>query len=328
MDIKIVELHKQEFKNLQQSQLILEISGKSATCTLVNSLRRLVIDYIPTYAFTKELITIERNSSVFDNDYMALRLSQITPQKIQNKIEFLEDKYWKEINYSNPERLKHPDDKTLIEFYINTKNNTKDILNVTTNDSKMYVDGEEIKMFDEKYPHLIVKLKPEQTFICRCVGSLGVGKRHNIWSAVSTAYYEEIAENKYKLFIESQGQMDEYDALYKACTIMKEKILYTREYIKDNYDTPQMKNEKKISIKIENEDHTLGNVLTEAIQHNKGILYAGLSKPYFMVDTIIIKLESVEKNPLKYVYESCDDVMSQFDDIQKIIKKIGGKYIK
>ena len=82
-DLKIVQIHKQEFKNLQNSQLVLEISGDNSNYTLVNTLRRLALDYIPTYAFPKETILIEKNNSIFDNDYMSLRLSQMTPLKIK-----------------------------------------------------------------------------------------------------------------------------------------------------------------------------------------------------------------------------------------------------
>src|SRR5579885_2835589 len=131
IDIKITQLHKQEFKNLQSSQLIIEISGKSVNSALVNTFRRISYDYIPTYAFPTESIYIEKNTSIFNNDYMKLRLSQMTIPNIVNKIYYLEDKYWKNIKYDNPERDKHPNDKKILEFYVNAINNTNEIMNVT-----------------------------------------------------------------------------------------------------------------------------------------------------------------------------------------------------
>lgn len=46
IDIKIKQISKQEFKNLQSSQLTLELSGKTVTTALVNTLRRLSYDYV------------------------------------------------------------------------------------------------------------------------------------------------------------------------------------------------------------------------------------------------------------------------------------------
>ena len=68
IDIKIKQINKQEFINLKASQLILEITGANVNYVLVNTLRRLCYDCIPTYAFSPENITIEKNLLLM-NDY-------------------------------------------------------------------------------------------------------------------------------------------------------------------------------------------------------------------------------------------------------------------
>ena len=40
MDIKIIELERQDNIDLQPSKLIIQLSGKTINCSLVNSLRR------------------------------------------------------------------------------------------------------------------------------------------------------------------------------------------------------------------------------------------------------------------------------------------------
>jgi DNA-directed RNA polymerase alpha subunit len=75
IDVNIKQLHKQEFKGLQSSQLILEFDGSTVNCCMVNALRRICLDHIPTYSSSFKSIIIEQNTSVFDNDYMKLRLS-------------------------------------------------------------------------------------------------------------------------------------------------------------------------------------------------------------------------------------------------------------
>ena len=141
IDILIEELQKRELKGLQDSRLILVFTGKTVTPELINSIRRLCIDYIPTYAFNKYGITIEKNTSIFNNDYMKLRLSQITMPNIINNIYYLDNDYWFQIDYSNPNRPKHPNDNKIIEMYIQAHNTTSDVLDVTTNHSKIYEDG-------------------------------------------------------------------------------------------------------------------------------------------------------------------------------------------
>jgi DNA-directed RNA polymerase subunit L len=78
---------------------------------------------------------------------------------------------------------------------------------------------------------------------------------------------------------------------------------------------------------FENEDHTLGNLLNEYLQENKNVLYSGLSKPNLVVDTIIIKFETIKNDPLKIFFETIKHLELIFNDIEKKIEKIGGKFI-
>jgi hypothetical protein len=48
------------------------LPGKSVNPVLVNTLRRLSYDYVPIYAFPGESIQIEKNTSIFNNDYFLL----------------------------------------------------------------------------------------------------------------------------------------------------------------------------------------------------------------------------------------------------------------
>lgn len=323
-DIKIKEISKREFKNLQSSQLIIQISGKAASDTVVNTLRRLSYDYVPTYAFTSELITIDKNISIFDNDYMRLRLSEITVPKISNKIAYLEDKYWKGIDFSNPNREKHPDDNKTLELYINVTNDTKENLNVTTEHVKIFENGVELKgKFDFKYPLLIIQLRPDGAFNCRCVAACSIGKNNHIFSSSGNSFFDEPSPGVYNLTLESQGQMSEYEILYKSCTIMKEKLLSTysiaESVIKDN-------TLKEFKLELKNEDHTLGYILNEFLQNNKEIQYAGVAKQNLLIDTMVITLvvaESSKKTILNILHETIHNLIKLFDNIQGQVKKLG-----
>lgn len=329
IDVKIIQLNKQEFKDLQSSQLTIEISGKSVNSSLVNTLRRASYDIVPTYAFPAESIYIEKNTSIYNNDYMKLRLSQLTIPKIENNIYYLEDKYWKNIKYDNPEREKHPNDKKILEFYVNMTNSTKGVLNVTTEHSKTFEDGVEMKdKFDHNYPCLIIKLRPGESFSCRCVGVLGVGKNNNIWAASGNSYFDQLEENKFKLTLESQGQIDEYDILYKSCIIIKEKLDIIKKLTLEKHDLPEIKETTKLSIIFENEDHTMGNLINEFLQENKDVVFSGLSKPNLVVDTMVIDLETIKNDPLKTFLETIKYIDELFSNIENKIEKLGNKFIK
>lgn len=331
INIKIVELKKLPFKDIQNSSLMLEISGKTANTTLVNTLRRLVLNNIPTYAFTSDTITISENTSRFDNDEMRLRLSQITPFNIQVPIDLLDDKYWLNVNYSDKNREKHPNDKKLYEMYINAVNNTTEIMNVTTNDATFYEDGEEnmsICGMHKDFPALLIKLKPKESFKSRSVAVLGLGLRNNIWAGAANAFYEEIDNNKFKLTLLSQGQMDEYELLHKGCIILKKELDNIKSIIGNRYkNSPLLKN-NMIKIKLENKDHTIGNVINEYLQLNKNIGFSGLSKPDLLLNEIVLTIESLGSNPLNPLFETIDYVIKIFDNIQKQLREIGKKYIK
>lgn len=325
IDVKIKEVAKQEFKNLQSSQLIIELSGKTVNSTLVNTIRRLSYDHVPTYAFPAELITIDKNISVFDNDYMRLRLSQITIPKISNDIYFLDDEFWKDINFANPNRNKHPDDNKILELYINATNDTEENMNVTTEHVRVFENGVELKgKFDPKFPHLIIQLRPGGAFSCRCVGALSIGKNNHIFSACGNSYFDNVNDdlNKFHLTLESQGQMDEYEILIKSCLVIKEKLRITKELIVSQYNLPKVKESNDLKVELQNEDHTLGNVINEYLQDHKGVLYAGVAKPNLLVDTMIISISTIKKNPLNELGETIDHIIKIFDHIENQIKKL------
>ena len=331
-DIKIIQLVKKEFNAYESSQLILELNGKSANAAVVNSLRRLCILYVPTYAFCKELIEIEENKSIFDNDYMKLRLSQLTMPNIKNEISYLPDKFWREIDYADPDRQKLPEDNKILEIYVNIENKNKDLLNVTTDHAKFYENGQELEVFKNMSPLLLIQLRPNENFICRCVAALGIGKRNDIWAAAGNCYLEEIGDigqdNRYKLTIESQGQMDEYEILYKACKIMKKKIEELKFYISDKYSDSSITKENSLIVRFENEDHTIGNIINEYLQRSDKIAFSGLSRPDLLVDEVIIKIQSINPNPVQPLLEVLDFINELFENIQKQIQKLGNKFIQ
>jgi DNA-directed RNA polymerase alpha subunit len=320
--LKITQLHKQEFKDLQSSKLVLELSGKNVNKSIVNSLRRVVMLYVPTFAFHRDTIEIEENTSIYNNDEMRLRLSQFPYPNVPSKIAYLDEKYWKDINYKDPHRERHPKEID-INMYVNYMNNTDEIVSVTTNHAKFYEDDVEIKnKYDTKYPDLIIKLKPNQSFICKCTAVLNIGLTHDAFSSVSNAYFEE-DKNVFILTLESQGQIDEYDALYKGCNIIVHKLKNLKKVLTDDYGD---ETNKKLDIILENEEFTITAPLNEILQDHNNVVFSGLAKPDLLKDEIRIRLETKIK-PITVINECIDDLIKTYNLILKEISRLGKKYI-
>ena len=110
-DVKFEEIKKIETKDLEYSNLTLRITGKSVSEVLVNTFRRIVLSNIPTYAFAPECMIFDKNTSIFNNDQMKVRLMQLPILKTKLNLSYLHDKYWLDVDYSKKDREKHPEEK-------------------------------------------------------------------------------------------------------------------------------------------------------------------------------------------------------------------------
>jgi hypothetical protein len=196
IDINIKEIDTRKFHELHGSLMALEFSGKSLNVKHINAIRRVAMDDIPIYAFPPELIKIEGNTTIFNNDYMRLRLSQLPILNLDSEIDYLDNKYLNMgINFDDPNFIRYEKEK-VIELYINSYNNTPDNMNVTTNDINYVEDGEPISKYSAKYPILLTQLRPNETFKAHMKAALSNGLKSNIFSAASNCFYDYDDEKK------------------------------------------------------------------------------------------------------------------------------------
>jgi DNA-directed RNA polymerase subunit L len=259
---------------------------------------------------------------------MRKRLEQITVPNINVPILFLDDKYWRDVDYGNLEREKDPNDIIVLDLVINQKNGTADVFNLTTNDIRLFQDGVDVsEKFDKNYPILLLKLRKGETFKCTAKAVLGKGLRNNIWAAAATAYHEYDDKHTIKFTIESQGQLDEYDILYRCCRIMKNKVSQIKEKLKEKFSVSDITKQTYLLINFDKEDHTFGEVLNEFLQENNDVAFSGISKPDLLKNEITIKMKSVKNNPLIPLFDTMDYVINVYDSIEKSIMALGKKYI-
>lgn len=319
MDITIKEIEYIKPYDYISGKLELNIYGKDINIKIINALRRVACDYIPTYAFPPELINIEENTSeAFNNDYMRTRLKFIPILNIDNGISYLHEEYWKEIEYNDIKRKKHENEKS-IEININANNKTKEIINITTNDIKYYEDGKEIEPYNKEYPHLIIKLRTNERFKCHMKSAIGIGHKVAFWNAARNAYYIE-ENNKYKLTIESTGQITEYKIIRKACIYIMKKMENIVIEIERKIKKEDIIGDKIIKFILEGEDHTIGELLNYELQNHEDILGSGISKPDLLIDNITIKMTSNKGIPIEAIKETIKIIINKFKKIEEIIK--------
>lgn len=331
LDIKCSEVELHESDGLDASWLKLLFSGKDFNIKLANTLRRTCSNNIPTYALAQELITIETNTAVaFNNDYMKLRLSQLPVVGIDPDIYFLSEKYWNKdaINYADPKREKHPKEK-LIEYYVNSHNNSSMISNITTNDIKMYVDGELFSPYNSKYPILLIKLRPNDRFKCHMKAVLGVGERNVIWAGARNVFYDEqdISKNELLFTIEGNWQCNEYETLIKACKYLIKKYTDLKNEIDKKFKTKEILPKKVIYLKLDREDYTISEPLNYELQDHKDIIMSGLSRPDHLVRSMQIKVESVAEieSPINAILECIDILINKFEHIGFLVSNLKSK---
>lgn len=320
------------------SKLILEFSGRDNANVIVNTLRRVLYDNIPNYAFPSDLIKITENTSIFNNDFMKLRLSNLPVLNTDLDIFYLEPNYWMNVDYSDPKRPKHNLEKQ-IELVINYINNTDNIVNVTTNDIHYYEDGIEVIKYNKNAPLLLIQLKPLQSFRCSMRAVIGVGERDNIFAAVANAFYDDLTtddikggfiknpDNKIIFNVESQGQYDEYVLLIKACKYIVKKLDIIKQELNIKFTSKDFTETSELIIVLDGEDHTMGQLLNYYFQNHKDIIFSGVAKPDHLVNSIRFKIASADniKSPIKPIFEQMNLLKETFMHIEQLLLKLSNK---
>lgn len=319
--------------------LQLEISGKNVCFQTINSIRKVSINQIPIYAFHPDKIKITRNSSVYDNSYMTNHLSQLPITKFNHQIKFLPAKYYENVNFAEPKIERFTDDIYQINYSFKVKNEGPEpILNVSTNDliisiTKTTGDNDSLSSdepmpsknkYSEKYPILLTQLRVGEEIECSMKGVIAVGELDGIFNASNT-YYKEIADDKFILSVESNGQLSEYEILIRACEIIIEKLKLIKENLKSNQLNMIKTNNNSLILEILKEDHTCGGPLNWVLQNMKEVKFAGINKPDFMQKVISIVIQTDEKTePIECLEKAIDQTIKIYDDYKQEFEKSYG----
>ena len=289
IDIKIKKVKYTKFDELH-----LEFSGKNVNYALMNTLRRIIIQHIPVYAFDNETISIVKNTSVYNNDVLRLRLNHFPITNI-NKPDTVN-------LYTNIINNELNDDKLeKISMYLNKKNDSIDLLNVTTADAEFSNKNNKISNI-YKDPLLVVKLKQDEEIKLSASTILDIGKNNIKHSAVSIGAYEEINENKFIFKLESKGQIEEHDIFRRACRVLLIKLELIEKHI-ESFDIGLT--ESKGQLVFENEDHTLRKFIKRYLQDHNNITFSGYKLDHLLINETTIDYITNDVKDIKKILTEC-----------------------
>ena len=167
-----------------------------------------------------------------------------------------------------------------------------------------------------KIPIPIIKLQPNQEINLSSVSNLGTEQNNTSeYSACSIFCYDMKEENNYNLFLESRGQLTEKEILLRSIDILKKQLLDLNDSITD-------KNEMTGTIKIGDQDHTLGNLVSYySLQDNNVDMFSyNLPHPLNRIVNFNYRLK---KGELKDVFnKSTKKIISDLDTIYIQIEKL------
>lgn len=321
---------------LGNSKLDFKISGSNIDYIVVNTLRRTIFSDIPIYAFN--IFKFEKNTSIFHNNYLKLRLQYIPVWSIKNTIDFID------YNIKNNENMKkideHEDEdnedyaeldvETVINsssinqltMYVNHKNKTNDIISVTTSNAKFYYDEKQIQSpYKNECP--IVKLQEGQEISLSAITKLGTEKEDSMFSAVSIVTYKQISENEFDFTLESRGQLSEKRILQVALINIERNLRRFLKIFLDDLSKGIDISEEEGLIIVNNEDHTLGNLISRGMQQHKDIKFAGYSLPHPLAKKVHFHYHLEKDGNIKQVME---DVVNYYSELFSAISKLVDKF--
>jgi len=283
MNIK-VKSHRQINTNRGSSELVLNFSGKQINHIIVNSIKRIIQSDIPIYAYNS--FTITQNDSVFNNNYLKTHIKNIPVWGIDNNLEeFIEKKEEDEEEVFDEETGLIQDDIDLtnnketnysslnkLTMYLDFENKKNEIVHVTSDDCIFYYKEGMIKTpYNNKIQ--ILKLQPNQKIKLSVQANPGTMDTHAIFSATSVCFFNENNESDYDFTIESRGQLSEVRIIQLGIKLIIKKL---EKFLQN---LPKNKGMEGI-LKVENEDHLLGNLLTHQMQQMKSVRFCAYTTPH------------------------------------------------
>jgi DNA-directed RNA polymerase subunit L/DNA-directed RNA polymerase alpha subunit len=311
----------------------LEFNITNVDNTIVNCIRRMALSKIPIYVFKD--IKISTNTSIFNNNYMKLRLSNlpvlgivsdemIYTKKIVEPLDKIdENDEMDDIDMSTNENVNvNSSSLKQLTMYLDKTNNTSEIINVGTDDCQFYYME---KLIDSPYkmPYCgnipIIKLQPTQQIKLSAITGLGIEDESSIYAAVSIFSYRMIDMkseiSSYDISLESRGQLDEKMILKYSIHNIIHLLVQFIKLMPSNNDISG-------KILVNDADHTIGTLISSGLQNHKLVKFAGYNMPHLLDNKILFHYELYKADNIKDILNDVvDKYIKIFTSIDKMVEK-------
>jgi len=309
-------ISEREDKSFIPNHIHLELKGKNVNNVIVNTIRRTILEEIPTYAFDLEKISIKSNTSVYNNDYLRNRIENFPIQNVENLFDL--DEYEKirgsiiNNEYIEEENVNNYD---LLNLHLKKENTSDQIINVTTDDCSFYLKGKKIDSIYNN-PLLICKLKKNEHIELSAVVKKSIPLEHAKYSIASLCCFEKIDDNKYILKFENRDQVKNREIITRACNI----IIHRLQFFLKSISSKKFSSDSYGKIILENENHTLGNLISRSLQDNKDIIYAAYKMDHLLIKELTIEYKIENNKSINKILEtSLNELINIYRDINKKI---------
>jgi DNA-directed RNA polymerase subunit L len=289
----------------------------------------MVLSKIPIFAFKNIVIT--ENTSIFNNNYIKLRIENIPVLGIKNNYDFLPKKEIIENideNYTLDNQLfqdnidlnvnENIDSLNLnqLTMYLQYENKSKDdVITVTTDDAIFYVSEKKVKS-PYSNPIPIIKLNPGEKISFSAITDLNIENISAVYSPVSVIRCLEKSKNEFNLILESKGQIDEKRIITVA-------VLNIIKMLEDFIELiPDKNNSLEGTLDIEDGDHTIGNLISFSMRKHKSVSFCGYNVPHPLGSNVNITYK-ITSGKLKTILSDVVDYnIKIYKNILKLISKI------
>ena len=210
-----------------------------------------------------------------------------------------------------------------LHLYVEARNRTNDIMNVTTNEkfTSFFLDDKKIP---DIYPRetLIIKLKPGEDFICSAVADFNIPMYNSIYCAVSKFAHNEIDPNTFIIKLYSMRQISEEEIIRRCCSIIILKLKSVQKIILDKLRVYSVENslaEYDAEISIENENHTLGNLLNRGLQDHPNIAFCAYKIDHPEINELVIKYKTEGKPFSKILQDTTKTLIKLYETIKSLV---------
>ena len=316
------------------------IKGDDINFVLVNALRRILLEDIPGFAFNDKKISIKANSSVYNNDYLRNRIENfpihginnifnideynnlkdlVLKKEIVDEVDEIENQLLTEDGIvSNNEDNKSLKNISLLNMYVNMKNENDDIMNVTTDNCNFFINGESKKNI-YKNPLLICKLKKGEELELSAIVDKNIPEFHSKYSVVGSCVYEQIKDNEFLFKFDNRSDIKNNEILSIACEVL---IFRLKNFLK-KIEKEKFTTDTHGKIIINNESHTLGNLIGRALQDSNNIEFAAYKKDHLLINDITLEYVTNGSKTINEILNIClTKQINLLDSLKAKFKKL------